>query len=133
VAARLGGFDLPECARLATGESLIDWMVDAYVRPKRFAQRMGRPYHLHRHVARTVMVSPRSGTLISYRSLEAIKELDSFRDMQVHVHPGQQLPLTTDDMTYPILLTLLHEVGEVLARDLWTLRYVDGMNFYEVA
>jgi biotin carboxylase len=133
VAARLGGFDLPECARLATGESLIDWMVDAYVRPERFAQRMGRPYHLHRHVARTVMVSPRSGTLISYRSLEAIKELDSFRDMQVHVHPGQQLPLTTDDMTYPILLTLLHEVGEVLARDLWTLRYVDGMNFYEVA
>jgi biotin carboxylase len=133
VGARLGGFGLPECVRLATGESPIQWMVDAYVRPRRFAQRRRRPYALHRHVARTVMVSPRDGTLLSYQSLQAIKGLDSFRDMTVRVHPGQRLSLTTDDTTYPILLTLLHEVGEVLTRDLWTLRYIDGTNFYQVA
>jgi hypothetical protein len=133
VGARIAGFNLPEGAHLATGESPVDWLVDAYVRPKRFAQRSRRPYRLQQHVARTTMVASRSGTLIAYHSLEAIKELDSFHDMQVRVRPGQHLPLTTDDMTYPILITLLHEVGEVLARDLWTLRYLDGVNFYQLA
>lgn len=52
--------------------------------------------------------------------------------MQVRVSPGQQLPLTTDDLTYPIVITLVHEVGEVVARDLWTLRYIDGVSFYEL-
>jgi hypothetical protein len=27
----------------------------------------------------------------------------------------------------------VHEVGEVVARDLWTLRYLDGDSFYELA
>jgi hypothetical protein len=79
------------------------------------------------------MVAPRSGTLISYQSLEAIKELDSFHDMRVRVSPGEQLPLTTNDLTYPIFVRLVHEVGEVVARDLWTLRYLDGVSFYELA
>lgn len=133
VGARIAGATLPECARMATGRSQVGWAVDAYARPERFARNRGRPYRLHQHVARTVMVAPRSGTLLAYRSLEAIKGLDSFHDMRVRVSPGEHLPLTTNDLTYPIFVTLAHEVGEVLARDLWTLRYIDGESFYEVA
>jgi biotin carboxylase len=133
VGARIAGANLPASARLATGQSQIEWMVDAHVRPERFAQRSGRPYRLHQHVARTVMVAPRSGTLIAYHDLKAIKELASFHDMRVRVNPGEQLPLTTNDLTYPIFVTLAHEVGEVVARDLWTLRYLDGTSFYELA
>ncbi|BBX98667.1 ATP-grasp domain-containing protein [Mycobacterium lacus] len=133
VGARIAGANLPEGARMGTGRSQIDWTVDAYVRPETFARNSGRPYDLHQHVARATMVAPGSGTLISYHSLEAIKELESFHDMQVRVNPGQQLTLTTDDLTYPIFVTLVHEVGELVARDLWTLRYLDGVSFYELA
>jgi biotin carboxylase len=133
VGARIAGAMLPAGARLATGRSQVEWTVDAYVRPEQFTHRCGRPYSLNQHVAGSVMVAPRSGRLISYQSLEAIKELDSFYDMRVRVNPGEQLPLTTNDLTYPIFVTLVHEVGEVVARDLWTLRHIDGDSFYELA
>jgi biotin carboxylase len=133
VGARIAGATLPDGARLATGQSQVDWMVDAYVRPDQFVRRIGRPYRLHQHVARTAMVAPRSGTLVAYHGMEAIKELESFHDMRVRVNPGEHLPLTTNDLTYPIFITLAHEVGEVVARDLWTLRYLDGVSFYELA
>jgi biotin carboxylase len=133
VGARIAGATLPEGARLATGRSQVDWTVDAYVRPERFAHNCGQPYPLRQHVARTAMVAPRSGTLVGYHGLEAIKGLTSFHDMRVRVDPGEHLPLTTDDLTYPIFITLVHEVGEVVARDLWTLRYIDGPSFYELA
>ncbi len=133
VGARIAGGTLPEGARLATGRSQVEWTVDAYVRPEQFIRNSGRPYRLRQHVAGAAMVAPRSGTLISYQSLEAIKELDSFHDMRVRVGPGEQLPLTTNDLTYPIFVRLVHEVGEVVARDLWTLRYLDGVSFYELA
>jgi biotin carboxylase len=132
VGARIAGATLPEGARLATGRSQVDWVVDAYVRPERFTRNCGRPYRLQQHVAGATMVAPRSGTLVSYRGLEAIKELNSFHEMRVRVSPGEQLPLTTNDLTYPLFIRLVHEVGEVVARDLWTLRYIDGDSFYEV-
>jgi biotin carboxylase len=133
VGARIAGAMLPAGARLATGRSQVEWTVDAYVRPEHFTHSCGRPYSLTQHVAGTVMVAPRSGRLVSYQSLEAIKELDSFYDMRVRVNPGEQLPLTTNDLTYPIFITLVHEVGEVVARDVWTLRHMDGVSFYELA
>lgn len=133
VGARIAGANLTGGARLGTGQSQLDWMVDAYVRPEKFAWRSGRPYPFDRHVAQATMVAPRSGTLISYRGLQAIEELPSFHNMRVRVNPGEQLSVTTDDLTYPIFVMLAHEVGEVLARDLWTLRYLDGASFYELA
>jgi ATP-grasp domain len=133
VGARIAGAALPEGARLATGHSQVGWTVDAYAWPDWFTGNCGRPYRLNQHVARAVMVAPRSGMLAGYHGLEAIKELESFHDMRVRVNPGEHLPLTTNDLTYPIFITLVHEVGEVLARDLWTLRYLDGPSFYELA
>ncbi|BBY81968.1 ATP-grasp domain-containing protein [Mycolicibacterium pulveris] len=132
VGARMAGQDIPGFAALAIGESQVDWMVDAYVRPQRFRQRCGRPYHLQRSFAWAKMVAPRSGTLVSYRGLQAIKELESFRDIAFQVHPGQQLQRTVDDSTYPVTVTLMHEVDDILLRDLWTLRYIDGEHFYEL-
>lgn len=133
VGARVAGADLPGYTRLATGESQIDWTVDAYVRPHRFKQRVGQPYDLHHSVAWAQMVAPRSGTLVGYRGLQEIKALDSFRDIRFLVHPGERLARTIDDSTYPVTVTLMHEVAEVLLRDLLTLRYLDGEGFYELA
>ncbi|SOJ57275.1 Dapdiamide A synthase [Mycobacterium simulans] len=132
VDARVEGQDLPGFTAMATGESQTEWMVDAYTNPDRFKQRHGRPYELARNVAWALMVAPRSGVLAGYRGLEAIKELESFCDIRLLVNPGQQLHRTIDDSTYPISLTLMHAVDEVLLRDLATLRYLDGEGFYEL-
>ncbi|MFE0063460.1 ATP-grasp domain-containing protein [Streptomyces sp. NPDC059003] len=133
VGARIAGVDLPGYAHLATGESQIDWTVDAYVRPDRFQQRHARRYELRANVACARMVAPRSGQLVSYRGLNAIKTLESLRELNIHVKPGEWISQTVDDTTYPVVLTLMHEVEEVLLRDLNTLRYIDGEGFYDLA
>ncbi|BBX76168.1 ATP-grasp domain-containing protein [Mycobacterium shinjukuense] len=132
VGARVAGQDLPGYTAMATGESQIEWLVDAYTDPDRFRQRHGRPYELVRSVAWALMVAPRSGVLACYRGLDAIKALESFYEMRLLVQPGQRLHRTIDDSTYPVSLTLMHEVDEILLRDLATLRYLDGEGFYEL-
>jgi ATP-grasp domain len=133
VGARVAGQDLPGFAAMATGESQIEWTVDAYVRPRVFRERRAKPYVLHRSVAWAQMVAPHSGELIAYRGLNAVKELESFRDFRLLVQPGERLNRTIDDSTYPVMVTLMHAVDEVLLRDLLTLRYLDGDGFYELA
>lgn len=133
VGARVAGQDMPGLALRATGESQVQWLVDAYTRPERFARRRGQPYRVVRNVASAFMVAPRSGRLVTYRSLNAIEELDSYVEMQIVVSPGECLTKTIDDSGYPIKITLAHDVDEILLRDLWTLRHLDGAAFYEIA
>jgi ATP-grasp domain len=132
VGARLSGGDLPHYARQAMGESQLDCMVDAYVRPERFFARRGHEYRLERHFAWVAMISPFSGTLRRYRGLDEIRGLESFHAMWELVAPGQQLKLTVDDCTYPVVINLMHEVQEVVMRDIGTIRYLDGAGFYEL-
>jgi hypothetical protein len=133
VGARVAGMDLPGLTGLATGESQIDWTVDAYLHPERFEQRYGLPYELHRSIAFVLMVAPRSGTLVSYRGVEAIKELESFRDISLLVKPGQRITRSIDNLTHPVMLTLMHDVHEIVVRDVATVRYIDGDGFYKLA
>lgn len=133
VAARMPGADLPHYARMAVGESQLDWIVDAYLRPDRFRERWDEPYRLRRHIASVAMISPVAGILRGYRDLHRIRQLDSFHEMRMLVRPGERLSPTVDDLTYPFITTLLHEVEEYVLRDAGTLRYLDGPSFYDVA
>ncbi len=133
VGARLCGGDLPHCARLAIGESQLDWMADACLRPDRFHARCDEDYQIRRHFAWATMLSPVEGTLRRYRALDEIRGLESFHEMWELTKPGQHLRRTVDDTTFPILVTLMHEVDEIVLRDLGTLRYLDGAGFYELA
>jgi biotin carboxylase len=133
VGARLCGGDLPHFARLAIGESQLDWMADACLRPERFHARCAEDYQIRRHCSWAPMLSPVAGTLRRYRALEEIRRLESFHEMWQLTKPGQPLRRTVDDTTFPILVTFLHEVDEIVLRDLGTLRYLDGAGFYELA
>jgi biotin carboxylase len=132
VGARLPGGDMPYYAGMAIGESQLEWTVDAYVRPERFHARCDTPYRLRRFCARVGLISPYDRTLRAYRDLETIESLESFHDMQVSVAPGQRLHRTVNDLTYPIFVTLAHELEELVIRDHGTIRYLDGESFYEV-
>ena len=130
--ARICGLDLPGLTQLATGESQIEWTVDAYVRPDRFLDRYQDPYRIARYLAWAAMVSPVAGTLTAYRGLDEIRSLESFRDLRTYVEPGGPIAPTVDDLSYPMAVILEHEIEEVVLRDLNTLRYLDGVGFYEL-
>ncbi|MFL6130809.1 MAG: ATP-grasp domain-containing protein [Mycobacteriales bacterium] len=130
--ARMPGGDIPYYASLGIGESQLDWTVDAYVRPDRFDARRRDPYRLRRYCAMVAMISPFEGTLRGYRDLPGIEALESFHQLLTLVQPGQPLRRTVDDLSYPLIVTLVHELAEVVARDHGTIRYLDGHGFYQL-
>lgn len=132
IGARAAGGDLPYNATLATGESQLDWIVDAYARPERFEARYSEPYRVKNYYATVGMVSPYEGTLVGYARLDELKALESLHEIRVVVKPGEKIQKTVDDLSYPILINLMHPVEEVVLRDAETIRYVDGTDFYLV-
>lgn len=130
VGARIAGGGIPACATLGIGESQLEWTVDAYTRPERFHARAGSRYAVRRHCVIVGMVSPVEGVLAEYRGIEEIKALESFHDLVTPVRPGERIRRTVDDLGYPVIVTLLHELEEVVQRDLNTIRHLDGAAFY---
>ncbi len=132
IGARIAGGGIPARARLAIGESQIDWIADAYTRPARFLARAGSSYALRRHCAMFGLISPVEGVLREYRGIDEIRMLESFYDLTTLVKPGQELRRTIDDATHPVIVTLLHDIEEVVQRDLNTIRHLDGAGFYVI-
>ncbi|MEV8309185.1 ATP-grasp domain-containing protein [Streptomyces flavidovirens] len=130
VGARIAGGGIPACAGLGIGESQLEWTVDAYLRPERFHARAGRAYEVRRYCAIAGMVSPVEGLLSEYRGIDEIERLESFHTLATLVKPGQGIRRTVDDLTFPVLVTLLHDLEEVVQRDLNTIRHLDGAAFY---
>ncbi|MET8976573.1 ATP-grasp domain-containing protein [Streptomyces sp. NPDC004539] len=130
--SRLSGADLPHYASLAAGESQLDWAVDSYVRPKRFAARRGQPYTIDQFFAWVPLISPVAGRLKKLRHTDDIRALESFREMWELARPGAEIRQTVDDTTYPAIINLMHAVEEVVLRDMETIRYLDGVGLYEL-
>lgn len=133
VGARIAGGDIPHYARMGIGASQIDWTVDAYVDPERFHARCDEDYVLRAHFASVAMVSPVQGTLRGYRHLEQIEALPSLHEIRTLVQPDGALRRTVDDLTYPMIVNLRHEIEEVVLRDAGTVRFLDGHGFYDLA
>ncbi|MFI9511231.1 ATP-grasp domain-containing protein [Nocardia sp. NPDC052566] len=133
VGARIVGGDLSHCARIGLGESQVEWTVDAYVRPKRFFERYADNYRLQSNFASVALISPYEGTLVGYPHLDTLKSLESVHEVRMLVKPGEHISRTVDDVTYPIIVNLRHDVEEVVLRDFGTIRYLDGTDFYRVA
>jgi biotin carboxylase len=132
-AARICGADLPVLVGAAIGESQLEWTVDAYVDPDRFAQRCKDDYVIQRHAVCVNMISPRSGTLLALPKLAQVQELESYHDLRLKVRVGGPVARTVNDFTYPMLVHLLHESPAALLRDYATVRWLDGDGFYDIA
>jgi biotin carboxylase len=132
VGVRLCGADTAYWAELAYGESQVPWTLDAYLSPGRFLAEVHRPHQLSDHVAMAWFTSPVAGVLRSYPRLPEVEALASLREVRLGVHPGEQLEITVDDTTEPLMVGLAHPIEEVVRRDLATLLYLDGPGFYDV-
>ncbi|MFG1951992.1 ATP-grasp domain-containing protein [Micromonospora sp. NPDC048830] len=132
VGARMAGLDMPHYSRECASEAQLEWIVDAYVRPERFAARWKESYRLRRHFVSAMTVSPADGRLRGYPLLPVVEQLESLVEIRPVVAPGGRLRRTVDDMTCPLIVNLRHEVAEVVERDFGTVRYLDGPSFYDV-
>jgi biotin carboxylase len=133
VGARMAGLDIPFFTQRAVGEGQLEWIVDAYVRPERFAARWKDDYQLRQHFVSAMLVSGADATLRSYPLLPAVERLDSFFDARPIVAPGGRLRPTVNDLTCPLVVNLAHPVEEVVERDFGTVKHLDGPAFYDLA
>lgn len=131
VGARMAGLDWPYYARLALGEGQLEWIVDAYVRPERFADRWKDDYVVREHFISAMTVSTVDAPLTAYPLLAQVEALESFVETRPLVHPGGNLRRTVDDMTCPMIVNLSHPVEAIVDRDFGTVRFLDGPAFYE--
>jgi biotin carboxylase len=132
IGARIAGGNMPAYAQWALGESQLDWTAYAYLDPDHFHAHAGRDYERRRAVANVALISPVDGVLRAYRDLETILALESLHELQLHVQPGELIRRTVDDVTYPAAMVLVHDTEEVVLRDANTVRYLDGLGFYEL-
>lgn len=132
IGARIGGSDNPYYAMLATGESQLNWTVDAYVNPARFDSRYQEDYTIREYFASVVMLCPFKGILRSYPLMASVERLESLHDIRLAANPGDHVVPTVDDTTSPLTVNLKHSVEEIVMRDMATLRYLDGHAFYDV-
>lgn len=129
---RLAGADLAYYARLAAGESQIEWTIDAFVHPERFLASYRRPYRLIKHVSIAFPSSPVEGLLTGYPGLDQARKLESYHNEVLFFAPGDYLPKTTDNESEPLIIGLAHPAADVVARDLLSIYYLDGPGFYDV-
>jgi biotin carboxylase len=131
VAARICGAHLPLYAQLARGGSQLEWTVNAYLQPQRFVIDPEEPTD-GRFCASVGFVSSVEGIFDGFRSLELIKELESFYKLEYLVRPGETLHRTVNDSTYAMAVILMHEDQEAVLRDANTLRHLDGPQLYKL-
>lgn len=131
--ARIAGGEIPYYAELALGESQLGWTAKAYCDPEGFLAEYRRDYSVQHYFASIAMISPVEGTLRGYRHLETLENLESLHEIRTLVPPGSTIRRTVNDLTYPLIVNLRHEVEETVLRDAGTVRYLDGEGFYELA
>ncbi|MFE7897968.1 ATP-grasp domain-containing protein [Streptomyces sp. NPDC057424] len=130
--ARVCGAMLPLLTRAAIGESQLEWTVLAYTDPEAFDARRHTDYEVARHAVCVNMIAPEAGKLVDYPKMTDLRALESFHDVLLKVRPGDEIARTVNDLTYPMLVHLLHEVEGVVTHDYMTARYLDGEGFYDV-
>lgn len=133
VGVRLTGQSIQEPTEVALGGlSQVKLSLDAYLDPAGFEANAPVRYKLHKHLQRVELVSPRGGTLRALPRLDEVRGLRSFHELKLFTKPGEPIARTTDIMTVPGVVDLIHVDGAVIEEDYATLRGWERDGFYDV-
>lgn len=122
-----------QIANPCNGYNQLGVMVDAIEDPRRFQKLPSRPRKLQAHARELTMVSKQEGTLRAYPMLEKVKELASFNSMEIKVNPGEHLAITTDFLTTPGSIMLVHPSAKQVEEDYDLIhQWEDKGLFYEL-
>src|SRR5262249_6009689 len=97
-----------------------------------FAWHLEHPYVLKRKALRVLLIAKQEGIVESLPLLEDVRKLTSFFDMRIGVKPGDRLCLTTDFLTHPGLVDLVHEQRDVVEADFRRVRALEDSGFFRL-
>ncbi len=132
IAARMHGQSPQPLCEKVMGFSQVTATLDAYLAPAKFYELAAAPYVLHEQLQRVELICPRSGLLRSLPRLDDIRAMPSFYKLKLYVEPGQRIVETTDLMSIPGFIDLIHPDPEVIERDHQQLRTLELADFYDV-
>ncbi|KPJ67856.1 MAG: hypothetical protein AMJ43_02575 [Coxiella sp. DG_40] len=112
----MGTIDQDYIAR-ATGKSQVDLTIDSYIDSQYFLQEITKPYEFKNHLMIKFIFSSDEGKIKSIKSIDKIKQLKSFYNLNLSVKVGDQLKRTIDLYSCPGLVYLLHKNEEVILED----------------
>ena len=120
------GIWIPLCRTLTGGYCQIDAAVACYLDPKGFAklpEKPPSPFHVHGQCVD--LVSYISGTVTDISGYEIMKHLESFVQLETHIHPGSKVSKTIDMATDLGTVVLMHRNPKVLRRDISCIRRME--------
>ncbi|MDA9913065.1 ATP-grasp domain-containing protein [Candidatus Nanopelagicales bacterium] len=129
VGARLmgGSFDF-NALRRTGAYSQLETLVDAYVSPASFQQKLAKPYSVVQE-ARTADLQPNVTGLVRGVDLREIRALDSYLMNFVAVAPGDEIAAPIDRNTHIGFVTLAHPDRAVMQLDYEKLRCLESTIF----
>jgi len=113
------------------GYSQLDATLNCYLRPDRFD---ALPYEptLHREGTEAFLVSLSEGTLKDIPGMHTIRNLSSFRRMEMLTQPGATLHKTVDCFTRPGSVQLVNASQQQLQADYETIRSLEKEGMFEL-
>ncbi|MBN1684980.1 MAG: ATP-grasp domain-containing protein [Gammaproteobacteria bacterium] len=130
--ARCMGVIPPDLVVEAIGRSQVDLMLDSYTDPTLFLEKIQQPYKIAKHFWIKHIHVYQVGQLKQILYIDQIKQLPSFRFMDLAVAPGSKLERTVDLHTSPGIIFLMHPDKEVVLQDYRTIRRLEKKMFVTI-
>lgn len=122
--ARMVGSGVPNIVTLCAGIGQLELTVLAYTDPSSFRARIGN-YHLRKHARLVALISRQAGTLLENPDLTPFMRLPSFHHARVYLKKGDVIAPTTDLISSPGDIHLIHPDKEQIQRDLNEVRLIE--------
>ncbi|TNM59908.1 ATP-grasp domain-containing protein [Aliirhizobium smilacinae] len=129
--ARMVGSGVPRIVSICTGHGQLELTVLAYTDPFAFQKRL-TPYTLIKNARLVAMISRQTGTLITDPDLSEIRKLRSFHYARMYLKKGDTISRTTDLISSPGDIHLIHADVEQLDIDLKEVRRLE-QTIFEIA
>lgn len=120
-----GGVKAHELARAATGTSQVALAVECYASPDTFLRGSREPPRTGRRALMVLLTPKRGGRLKALRHLREIEGLRSCHELHLDARPGEEVRGVAG------LVSLVHEDGEVIERDLRRIMCLEEDGLYE--
>jgi biotin carboxylase len=125
IGARLNGGNNPLLSRYCGVECQFDVLLDAYLDPQRFLDRVDEPYASSKTGMRVFLTPPQNGRLKSPPNLDPIERLESFYKLKCSARPGRPVSRIVG------WVLLVHEDRAVIHRDRDRIRCLEASGFYQ--
>ncbi len=105
--------------------------MSCYLRPDRFEAIPAQPILLH-HGCEAFLVSYKHGVLQDIPGIDTIRDMPSFRRLEMMTQPGASIKPTVDCFTRPGSVQMVNESAEALKKDYDAVRSLELDGLFEL-